>query len=66
MSQWYTPKKTKGLYDGSQAEPFKLSRSKIEYFLGNNPSFFLRRPKQIFVLEYLYRAITDSGHLNLL
>lgn len=43
MSQWYTPKKIKGLYDGSKKEPFKLSRSKIEYFLECPKCFYVDR-----------------------
>lgn len=43
MSQWYTPRKTKGLYDGSLKEPFKLSRSKIEFFLECPKCFYLDR-----------------------
>jgi CRISPR/Cas system-associated exonuclease Cas4 (RecB family) len=43
MSQWYTPKKTTGLYDGSKKEPFKLSRSKIEFFLECPRCFYLDR-----------------------
>lgn len=43
MSQWYTPKKTTGLYDGSKNEPFKLSRSKIEFFLKCPKCFYLDR-----------------------
>lgn len=43
MSQWYTPRKTKGLYDGSSKEPFKLSRSKIEFFLECPRCFYLDR-----------------------
>ncbi len=42
MSQWYTPKKTKGLY-GESTEPFKLSRSKIEYFLECPKCFYIDR-----------------------
>jgi CRISPR/Cas system-associated exonuclease Cas4 (RecB family) len=43
MSQFYTAKKTKGLYDGSAKEPFKLSRSKIEYFLECPRCFYIDR-----------------------
>lgn len=43
MSQWYTPKKTTGLYNGSSKEPFKLSRSKIEFFLKCPKCFYLDR-----------------------
>ena len=47
MSQYYTPQRTKNLYDPSRhstrlkksSEPFKLSRSKIDLFL-NWPRFF--------------------------
>jgi len=43
MSQWYTPKKTKGLYDGFSKEPFKVSRSKIEFFLKCPKCFYFDR-----------------------
>lgn len=43
MSQWYKPKKTKGLYNGSSKEPFKVSRSKIEFFLQCPKCFYLDR-----------------------
>ena len=43
MSQWYTPRKVKGLYNGSQKEPFKVSRSKIEFFLECPKCFYLDR-----------------------
>lgn len=42
MSKWYTPKKVKGLY-GSSNEPFKLSRSKIEFFLECPRCFYIDR-----------------------
>jgi CRISPR/Cas system-associated exonuclease Cas4 (RecB family) len=42
MSKWYTPKKVKGLY-GSSKEPFKLSRSKIEFFLECPRCFYIDR-----------------------
>jgi len=43
MSQWYTARKNKGLYDGSAKEPFKVSRSKIEFFLECPRCFYLDR-----------------------
>jgi len=43
MSQWYTPKKTTDLYNSSSNEPFKLSRSKIEFFLECPRCFYLDR-----------------------
>ena len=43
MSQWYTPRKVRGLYDGSLKEPFKVSRSKIEMFLKCPRCFYLDR-----------------------
>jgi len=43
MSQWYTPKKTTGLYESSKLEPFKVSRSKIEFFLQCPKCFYLDR-----------------------
>ena len=43
MSQWYTAKKTTGLYNGSAKEPFKLSRSKIDFFLECPRCFYLDR-----------------------
>lgn len=43
MSQWYTPKKTRGLYDPNSKEPFKLSRSKIEFFLECPKCFYIDR-----------------------
>ncbi len=33
MSEYYTPKRVKGLYEPKSSEPFKLSRSKIDLFL---------------------------------
>ena len=32
MSQYYTPQKTRGLYDPKSKEPFKISRSKIDLY----------------------------------
>ncbi len=43
MSQYYTPQRTKNLYDPSSPESFKLSRSKIDLFLYCPRCFFLDR-----------------------
>jgi len=43
MSQFYTAKKTKGLYEPGAKEPFKLSRSKIEFFLECPKCFYSDR-----------------------
>ena len=32
MSEYYNSQRIKGLYDSASAEPFKLSRSKIDLF----------------------------------
>ena len=43
MSKFYTAKKTKGLYNPASKEPFKLSRSKIEYFVECPRCFYFDR-----------------------
>lgn len=43
MSQYYTSKRTRGLYDPGSSEPFKLSRSKIDLFLNCPRCFYLDR-----------------------
>lgn len=43
MSDYYTPKKTYGLYEPGQIKPFKLSRSKIDLFLECAKCFYLDR-----------------------
>lgn len=43
MSQWYTPKRTKNLYDPNSKRPFRLSRSKIDLFLSCPRCFYLDR-----------------------
>ncbi len=43
MSQYYTPKRTKNLYDPHGRKPFKLSRSKIDLFLECPRCFYLDR-----------------------
>lgn len=43
MSEYYTPKRTRGLYDPNGSEPFKLSRSKIDLFLECPRCFYLDR-----------------------
>ena len=43
MSKFYTAKKTKGLYNPASKEPFKLSRSKIEYFVECPKCFYFDR-----------------------
>ncbi len=43
MSDYYTPKKTYGLFDPNSKEPFKLSRSKIDLFLNCPRCFYLDR-----------------------
>ncbi len=41
MSEFYTPKKTRNLYDPENTRPFKLSRSKIELFMECPKCFYL-------------------------
>jgi CRISPR/Cas system-associated exonuclease Cas4 (RecB family) len=41
MSQYYNPRKTRGLFDPKAPEPFRLSRSKIDLFLSCPRCFYL-------------------------
>jgi len=43
MSEYYTPKREKNLYNPKSAEPFKLSRSKIELYMNCPRCFYLDR-----------------------
>ncbi len=43
MSEYYTGKRTRGLYNPSSTEPFRLSRTKIESFLKCPRCFYLDR-----------------------
>src|SRR3989338_7590228 len=43
MSEYYTPQRTKGLYESDSADSFKLSRSKIDLFLQCPRCFYLDR-----------------------
>ncbi|MDB5238857.1 MAG: hypothetical protein JWO00_192 [Candidatus Parcubacteria bacterium] len=43
MSDYYNPRRTKGLYDPEGAEPFRISRSKIDLFLNCPLCFYLDR-----------------------
>ena len=43
MSQFYSPKRTRNLYDPKSGEPYRLSRSKIELFLECPRCFYLDR-----------------------
>lgn len=43
MSQYYTAKKTRGIYNPDSSEPFKLSRSKIDLFTECPRCFYLDR-----------------------
>lgn len=43
MSQYYTPKRTRNLYQPNSTEPFKLSRSKLELFVNCPRCFYLDR-----------------------
>ncbi len=43
MSQYYTPKRTKNLYDPDSSKPYKLSRSKIALFLECPLCFYIDR-----------------------
>ena len=43
MSEYYTARKTKGLYDPKSKLPFKLSRSKIDLFLQCPRCFYIDR-----------------------
>lgn len=41
MSEFYTPKKTRNLYDPDSSKPFKLSRSRIEMFMECPKCFYI-------------------------
>lgn len=43
MSQYYNSRRTKGMYEPGGAEPFKLSRSKVDLFLECPRCFYLDR-----------------------
>jgi hypothetical protein len=43
MSQYYTPRKTKGLYVPASQEPFRLSRSKVDLFIECPRCFYFDR-----------------------
>lgn len=43
MSEYYNSQRVKGLYDSASAEPFKLSRSKIDLFLDCPRCFYFDR-----------------------
>lgn len=43
MSQYYNSKRTRGLYNPNDSQPFKLSRTKIEMFLECPRCFYLDR-----------------------
>ena len=43
MSQYYTPQRTRNLYDQNDLKPFKLSRSKIDLFLNCPRCFYYDR-----------------------
>lgn len=43
MSEYYTPRRVKGLYDPASKEPFNLSRSKIDLFLECPRCFYFDR-----------------------
>jgi len=43
MSNYYTPLRSKNLYDPSSPKPFKLSRSKIDLFLNCPKCFYIDR-----------------------
>ncbi len=43
MSDFYNPRRTKGLFDPAATEPFKVSRSKIDLFLNCPMCFYLDR-----------------------
>src|SRR3954463_10474552 len=43
MSQYYTAKKTRGIFNPSSSDPFKLSRSKIDLFIECPRCFYLDR-----------------------
>lgn len=43
MSEYYTPRRVKNIYEPGNPTPFKLSRSKIELFIGCPKCFYLDR-----------------------
>ena len=43
MSKYYTPQRTRNIYDPNSSEPFRLSRSKIDLFLNCPKCFYLDR-----------------------
>ena len=43
MSQYYTPKRTKNIFNPNDSKPFKLSRSKIELFIECQRCFYIDR-----------------------
>lgn len=43
MSKYYNPQRTKNVYDPNSAQPFRLSRSKIDLFLNCPRCFYLDR-----------------------
>ena len=43
MSKYYTPKRTRNLYEPQSSEPFKLSRSKIDLYIECPRCFYLDR-----------------------
>ncbi len=43
MSEYYNPKKTRGIFNPESREPFKLSRSKIDLFIECPRCFYLDR-----------------------
>ena len=43
MSQYYTPKRTRNIYNPNSQDTFKLSRSKIELFIDCSRCFYIDR-----------------------
>ena len=43
MSQYYNPKKTRGIFNPETGEPFRISRSKIDLFMSCPRCFYLDR-----------------------
>ncbi len=43
MSKYYTPQRTRNIYDPDSAKPFRISRSKIDLFLNCPKCFYLDR-----------------------
>ncbi|MFA6427677.1 MAG: PD-(D/E)XK nuclease family protein [Candidatus Magasanikbacteria bacterium] len=43
MSQYYTPKRTRNVFDPKSKEPFKLSRSRLELFMNCPRCFYIDR-----------------------